>query len=77
MLLRAAIELVDSELALLRMRAENPALFTNEKAVVVSELFWCPDFTKRDLVELLTALELLQSIRMADGKAIPFSRLVA
>lgn len=58
-------------------RVVHPSLFQPTRKNDIPDLFWSSEFTKRDLVELLSALEYLGPILNAVGKYAPFSVLVA
>ena len=73
----AAKRIVESELCLLNERVVHPSLFQPPRKNDIPDLFWSSEFTKRDLVELLSALEYLGPILNAVGKYAPFSVLVA
>lgn len=73
----AAKRIVESELSLLNERVVHPSLFQPPRKNDIPDLFWSSEFTKRDLVELLSALEYLGPILNAVGKYAPFSVLVA
>lgn len=73
----AAKRIVESELRLLNERVVHPSLFQPPRKNDIPDLFWSSEFTKRDLVELLSALEYLGPILNAVGKYAPFSVLVA
>lgn len=73
----AAKRIVESELRLLNERIVHPSLFQPPRKNDIPDLFWSSEFTKRDLVELLSALEYLGPILNAVGKYAPFSVLVA
>ena len=73
----AAKRILESELMLLNERVVHPSLFQPPRKNDIPDLFWSSEFTKRDLVELLSALEYLGSILNAVGKYAPFSVLVA
>ena len=73
----AAERIVESELRLLHERIEHPTLFQPSLRNDIPDLHWSSEFTKRDLVELLSALEYLGPILNAFGKYAPFSVLVA
>lgn len=72
----AAKRIVESELSLLNERIVHPSLFQPPRKNDIPDLFWSSGFTKRDLVELLSALEYLGPILNAVGKYAPFSMLV-
>ena len=72
----AAKRIVESELSLLNERIVHPSLFQPPRKNDIPDLFWSSEFTKRDLVELLSALEYLGPILNAVGKYAPFSVLV-
>lgn len=72
----AAKRIIESELRLLNDRIEHPTLFQTLHKNDISDLFWSSEFSKRDLVELLSALEYLGPILNAVGKYAPFSVLV-
>ncbi len=73
----AAERIIESELRLLHERIEHPTLFQPSLRNDIPDLHWSSEFTKRDLVELLSALEYLGPILNAMGKYAPFSVLVA
>lgn len=73
----AAKRILESELMLLNERVMHPSLFQPPRKHDIPDLFWSSEFTKRDLVELLSALEYLGPILNAVGKYAPFSVLVA
>lgn len=73
----AAERIVESELRLLHERIEHPTLFQPSLRNDIPDLHWSSEFTKRDLVELLSALEYLGPILNTFGKYAPFSVLVA
>lgn len=72
----AAKRIVESELNLLNERIIHPSLFQLPRNNDIPDLFWSSEFSKRDLVELLSALEYLGPILNAVGKYAPFSVLV-
>lgn len=72
----AAKRIIESELRLLNDRIEHPTLFQTLHKNDIPDLFWSSEFSKRDLVELLSALEYLGPILNAVGKYAPFSVLV-
>ena len=61
---------------MLNDRIEHPTLFQTLHKNDIPDLFWSSEFSKRDLVELLSALEYLGPILNAVGKYAPFSVLV-
>lgn len=73
----AAERIIESELRLLHERIEHPTLFQPSLRNDIPDLHWSSEFTKRDLVELLSALEYLGPILNTFGKYAPFSVLVA
>lgn len=73
----AAERIVESELRLLHERIEHPTLFQPSLRNDIPDLHWSSEFTKRDLIELLSALEYLGPILNTFGKYAPFSVLVA
>ena len=73
----AAERIVESELRLLHERIEHLTLFQPSLRNDIPDLHWSSEFTKRDLVELLSALEYLGPILNTFGKYAPFSVLVA
>lgn len=72
----AADKIIESELKLLNERINHPSLFQQSPHIDIPELYWNSDFSKRDLVELLTSLEHLGPILNTVGKFVSFSVLV-
>lgn len=69
----AAIHFVQSELELLKeARIHSPKQPSRQP----SQFHWSEKLTKRDLIELLTALDQIEAIVNASGKKISYSSLV-
>ena len=71
--------MIESELRLLDLLLHHPEFFTKAPATKTPDfdLYWSTEFSKRDLVELLIALEHLGVIRSKKGNAAAFSAFVA
>nr|DAZ61845.1 MAG TPA: RteC protein [Caudoviricetes sp.] len=72
----ATDKVIESELRLLNERIAHPSLFQQPVTTDIPELYWSTNFSKRDLVELLTGIEYLGPILNAVGKTASFSMLV-
>lgn len=69
----AAIHFIQSELELLKeARIHSPKQPSRQP----SQFHWSDKFTKRDIIELLTALDQIEAIVDASGKKISYSLLV-
>lgn len=69
----AAIHFIQSELELLKeARIQSP----KQPSRQASHFHWSEKLTKRDLIELLTALDQIEAIVDASGKKISYSSLV-
>lgn len=64
------------ELQLQEKRVLHPSLFTNKVREQTSNIMWNTTLSKRDLLELLIALDSLSAITKTDGSVLPFSILV-
>lgn len=57
-------------------RLTNPDLFVPLQSAARSPLYWNSKYTKRDLIELISALDLVMAAVDAHGRETPFKRLV-
>lgn len=67
---------MQSEKELLEKRITNPTLYHNSNHLRKSDLKWNSIFSKRDLIELLTALDAISVITKIDGSSMSFVQLV-
>lgn len=77
LIIKRTIKLVQSEKELLERRITNPTLFHNNNHLLKSDLMWSSKFSKRDLLELLIALDAISAITKVDGTNAPFVNLVS
>ncbi len=77
LVLKKSLKLVQSEKELLERKITNPTLFHNTNHLLKSELKWSSTFSKRDLIELLAALDAISAITKTNGEILPFSKLVS
>ncbi len=72
-----AHEWVVAEKAIFDRRLKEPALFAKTNKNIKSNLMWSSKLHKRDLVELLVALNTASAITTTDGCHVSFKTLVS
>lgn len=73
----AAIALMESELHLLKERIDHPALFQPPASTKSYDLHLSEQYTKHDLIELLSSIDCAAMLVDSKGESIPFAKLVA
>lgn len=73
----AAIALMESELHLLKERIDHPALFQPPASTQSYDLHLSKQYTKHDLIELLSSIDCAAMLVDSKGESIPFAKLVA
>lgn len=76
--LNAASKIVKAEQAILERSLVYPSIIPKQTPTPnIPVLNWNKEFTKRDLIELITALEYIGAINDSTGRGVPFSLLVS
>ena len=76
-LAKSAIELIDHELELLRLRIKHPQPFIDERLKTTkSPLHLTSSVKLCDLIEMFTPLDLLDMVEFEDGSKASFAKLI-
>lgn len=70
-------DLVDSQINLLKLSLDYPHMFEqSDKAQIVSPFQWSSNYTKNDLIEIISALDAVGAVESKNGEKISFRELV-